>query len=159
MKEVYLQQPDGSYSKFTLHEEHFTIDPSNLDSDLCKIGQTMLEYGHVEAALKAEVERKEAHLNHVYAEAYAEVRQESKEKKSGVMTESHIKQTIIMMPVYRDAVRELYEARLNAVRELYEARLNHNVMKWAMTALEKKVFCLGHMSYRERHIERADGFK
>jgi hypothetical protein len=148
MKEVYLQQPDGSYSKFTLHEEHFTIDPSNLDSDLCKIGQTMLEYGHVEAALKAEVERKEAHLNHVYAEAYAEVRQESKEKKSGVMTESHIKQTIIMMPVYRDAVRELYEARLN-----------HNVMKWAMTALEKKVFCLGHMSYRERHIERADGFK
>ena len=136
---------DGEKITLALPPHHFTIDPTALDSDLCTIGGHMLEYGTVEAELKSEVARKEAELDVLYAQLDGELRAKSK-KSDERLTETRIKNLIVGTGSYQFKVDDVRNSQRNA-----------NIMRWAMTSLNKKCDCLLEISRRERVISRTEG--
>jgi hypothetical protein len=143
MTKVQVER-DGTMVEFELDPQHFTIDPSNLDKDLCSIGRVLIEHGEIEAELRLEVARKDAGVDNYAAELDASIRSKAKADGSK-MTEAQIKNAIL-----RDAP---YQAMLSIHRE---AERNHNIMRWAMNALTQKADCLRAMAYRERQLIRME---
>src|SRR5262245_23356591 len=102
----------------TLQSQHFSVDPSGLEQDICLIGRIMLNFADVETRLGAEVARREARLKELDGELDLHFR------ATGVttgerMTEGRIGSMVITHPE-RKKQRELLE----------ESERNHNMMKW-----------------------------
>ncbi len=142
-KTVTIDRPEGK-QQYSLQPNDFTIDPSNLEYDLCNMARVMLDYGDIESELRAEVERKEASLSLLEAELDATIRVAAKDSPTRV-TEGQIKNTII-----RHSDRQ---ALLTSIRS---SRQNHNLIRWAMTALQSKRDCLINLSYRERQLMKSE---
>ncbi|MDY6958096.1 MAG: hypothetical protein SVK08_02960, partial [Halobacteriota archaeon] len=112
--------------EYPLRDEDFTIDPSNIDVELCNMGRTMLEYGEIETQLRLEVDRKEAALKKFEADLDARFRSDF--AKQGIKaTESKIQNTIISN-----------ETRNEIVADILKSRRHHNLMRWVMQALQAK---------------------
>jgi hypothetical protein len=61
--------------KYEYHpQKDFLIDPDNLDGEICKIGQLMLQYGEAHSLLQAQMERHKKEVEYVYAKFYLEYR-------------------------------------------------------------------------------------
>lgn len=145
MNKTVQVERDGDLIALELESRHFIIDPGALDWDLCNMGQILVNYGEIEAELKAEVERKDSSLELLHANMDNETR--ALARSSGEkMTENMIERTIIR--------NETYQA---AVESLRISRKNHNLMRWAMGALNKKVECLINLSLRERQLMKTEG--
>jgi hypothetical protein len=136
----------GERFRFDFDERHFTIDQSDLDSDLCRIGAIMLEYGQIEAYLRVEVDRKSADLERTYADLDNNIRLNAKAQGEKI-TENKIKNTVLLNP--------LFSAKLE---ELRSSKQNHALIRWAMTALQSKRDCLISFSYRERQLMKAEAY-
>jgi hypothetical protein len=139
MSKVSVER-DGAMVEIELKEEHFSIDPSCLDKDLCNIGRIMLDYGEVEAELRMETARKDAGASAYAATLDRKIRADAK-AKGEKLTEATIKNAVVLDPTY--------QAMLSIHRE---AEKNHYIMRHAMNALNHKSDCLRAMAYRERQL-------
>jgi hypothetical protein len=135
---------DGEIVVVELNPDHFTIDPSCLDKDLCSLGRVMLDYGEVEAELRTEVARKEAQVAAYYAASDSSLRHKAKTVGEKA-TENQIKNTILQ--------DETYQALLVGLRQ---SEMYHGLMRWAMNALNHKGDCLRAMAYRERQLMKME---
>lgn len=129
-----------------IRKEDFEVDPTALDPQLCNLGQLMLSYGELETELRFEVESRVAKLDKYEADLDDFIRSEAK-KEGEKLTEAKIKNQIISN-----------KTRLEMVTGISEARKRHNMLRWAMKALEAKRDCLLAISYRERQLMKADRF-
>ena len=134
----------GQPFQFKLEPTDFSIDPSHIDTALCNAGQIMLQYGELEAEVRAEVARKDAHLDQTYADLDSNIRVDAKQNGTKV-TENQIKNEILSNPAY--------QVLMDGLRE---SQSNQNVMRWEMNALNKKTDCLIAMAYRERQLMKME---
>lgn len=139
--DIILDRPTGK-QKVTIDPALFTIDPSDLDRDMCSIGKVLVECGSIEAELRTEVARKEAALEKLYADLDATVRVSANATGEKV-TEGRVKSMIIATTQYTAALESLHESSKNA-----------NISRWVMVALQKKADCLLAMSYRESRLSK-----
>jgi len=144
-KAVYVETQDGK-EEFVLKENDFTIDPSHIDWELCNMGKIMLDYGEVEVRLRVEVEQKETTLEKYKADLDAKIRDDAA-NSGDKLTEAKITNTIIGD-----------DLRLALVNSISQSRSNHNMMQWAMRALQGKLQCLQALAYRDRQLMKADQF-
>jgi hypothetical protein len=141
-KRVALETPDGVV-EYILEQDHFTIDPSHIDLELCNMGKVMLGYGEIETHLRLEVERKEAALDKYKADLDTKIRTDASIAGTK-MTEGKVTAAITSD-----------ETRVALVESLATSRRHHNMMKWAMIALQSKRDCLIALAYRERQLMKA----
>lgn len=144
-KIIFVETADGP-QEITLQPQHFSIDPGELDRELCQMGKLLIYYGEIETALRMEVERKEAALEKFEADFDSHVRFEHKAKNEKV-TEKVVEAAVVSS-----------EARQRLLESLRFSRSNHGMARWAMKALEAKKDCLIAMSYRERELIKAERF-
>lgn len=130
-----------------ISDEQLSIDPTNLDTDLCGIGKTMLQYGSLEARLRFQVDRAESHLKHVEAVADGVVRENNKAEGKKI-TEAQVKSLIPQFDEFKEALEKVQASRYN-----------WNLARWVMNSLTAKKDCLLAMNYRDRALIRADGVK
>lgn len=142
---VTIETANGA-QEFELKDEDFSIDETSIDVELCRMGRLMIDYGHLEAALGLEVERKEATLTQLDAELDAKIRVAAKNSGAKV-TESGITAEI----------RRTKE-RIFLVETLQNSRRNHNILKWAMRALQGKKDCLIALAYRDRALIKSGAY-
>jgi len=95
-KIIQVETTEG-LQEVILPVEDFGIDPTDIDAVLCKMGKLLLYYGEVEAALKMEVERKEADLEKLEADFDSHVRWEAK-TKSEKITEKQVETKVTVNP-------------------------------------------------------------
>jgi len=122
-------------------DEHLTIDETNVDGELAKMGHVLGYYGDIAARLKTQLARKEedleaieAHIDHSLRQSFAQVGQK--------FTETQLKKAIINDPTYKKSLDELQRNRV------YSYRVD-NLFK----ALVKKcdaLNCLGYSQRQER---------
>lgn len=144
-KTVTLERPGGPVT-FTLPANDFTIDPTELDRELCSLGRVMLQYGEIECELRLEVDRKGAALSKLEADLDDTTRLEM--SKAGIkVTEKKVESGIQGNP-----------ERLAALESVSVSRRNWNMMRWAMRAIDAKKDCLIALSYRERQLMKADQY-
>jgi len=129
-----------------LTAEHFTIDPTALDVDLCRLAAVMIEYAEVEVELGAEVERREAALQRWDADQDLAIRSTPGESGARV-TETRIQS---MVRVHPD--------RATLVERLVESKRNHNLMRWVMRAMQGKKDCLIALTYREKALIQSERY-
>lgn len=137
---------EGEIVEFSLNENDFTIDPTNIDAELCNLGRVMLEYGQLETELRLEVDRKKASLDHLVAKLDAEVRTEAS-KTNTKITEKRIESVITGHPERQAAIESL------ALSNQY-----YGLMRHAMRALDAKTGCLQALAYRDRQLMKADSY-
>jgi hypothetical protein len=106
----------------------------------------MLDYGELETELRLEVDRKKAALDKL--EADLDVAERLEASKTGVkVTEKRIEKAILG-----------HVDRIAALESIAESKKHHNMMRWAMMALQSKRDCLINLSYRERQLMKADHY-
>lgn len=137
---------EGEIRELTLPRDHFTIDPSEIDAELCRIGSRMLHYGELEGRLQAEVERKENRFKQWEAQMDTAIRQEAKATGEKI-TENGISSKINRSP-----------ERLKLLDSITESRRNHATAKAAHFALRSKRDCLISLAYREKELIKADRY-
>lgn len=123
-------------SKVELVNDHFSIDGSCIDKELCQIGSLLVSYGEYEAILQLEVSRNEAHKERVYSQVDAELRKEGDIK--GRLTEGKIKSMITLDPRFVEVVDKLANSRYNYAK-----------IRWAMRALTEKSANLRAQAFRD----------
>ncbi len=144
-KKVTLERPEGPVT-FTLPENDFTIDPTELDRELCNLGRIMLQYGEIEVELRLEVERKGAAIDKMEADLDTDTRLDM--SRTGIkITEKKVESTV-----------QGHAKRIQALESQSVSRRNWNMMRWVMKALDAKKDCLIALSYRERQLMKADQY-
>lgn len=129
-----------------LKPEDFAIDTTLMERELCNMGSTMLHYAEIEVELKAEVERKETALVKLEADIDTNIR------STAAANNEKITEAKISTQVKGDLVR------LQLLEELATIHQNHNMMRWAMKALDAKRDCLLAYSYRERQLMKSEQY-
>ena len=142
---VVIERPDGAVQA-TLQATDFKIDPSSIDSQLCNLATLILSYGEIETELRVEAERKHAGVDKLEADLDEAYRLEMS-KIGAKTTEAKVKNAVLGNPI-----------RLQALESLSQSRRNHNMLKWAMKALDAKRDCLLALAYRERQLMKADHY-
>lgn len=144
--EIRYDDEYGNKLILTAHASNFSIDPTNIDSELCSLGRVMTEYAEVESILKTEVERKENQLARMEAEMDTALR--TKAQSEGTkLTEKTIENLI-----------KGNTERNNLIEDLRISRHNYNLMKWVMRSIASKKDCLIALSYRERDIIKSERY-
>lgn len=141
-REIQYETPEGA-AALKVEPQHFTIDPSHIDADLCSIAALMLEYGSVEAYLRLDVDGREAALEKYEGELDVRIRDEGITK----ITEGRVKAM-----VQGDARRSAL------IADLGKAKLNLNIVRWATKALDGKRDCLIAMAYRENQLIKSERY-
>jgi len=129
-----------------LPDQHFSIDPSEIDSELCSIGPLMLRYGELEARLQAEVETLEAQFKKWEADKDLEIRNRAKEIGEKI-TEGGVSARIQSDPT-----------RLARLTEIAESRRNFLTARSAHNSLRSKRDCLIALAYRDKELIKADRY-
>ncbi len=137
---------ENSLHTVVVTPRHVSIDESCIDADLCSMGKYILYYGELEAALKLEVERKEAALEKLEADLDAKVRAMAA-ASNNKLTEARVEGAVTTDP-----------DRLILIDSLLKSKRNHNMIRWVMKALDAKKECLITLSYRENQIAKADRY-
>lgn len=122
-------------------EEDFLLDETNVDGELCRVGQYLLHYGDAFAELKAEVARKKE-----VVERHAAVLDAKFRTTMDKPTEGKIKSAIINDPTYQEAKNQELASTANLIR----------VDTW-YRSLNKKVDCLQALAYKQRREIQAIG--
>ena len=131
--------------EYTIYDKDFVIDATILDHELCNVGKTMVQYGFCEAELREDVAVMEANLARMEANLYAEIRAKAAIENEK-MTEKRLEHLITQSPTY-----------IEAVDCLRRSRKNHNMLRWAMNALDKRAQALNALAYRDRQLMKAEG--
>ena len=138
MKVLYLNdQP------FPINEDDFTIDRSDLDSDMCALPRRILHYGEMDSRFRLAVESRKVELEKLEADLDAEIRANHTGEKR--QTEGQIQSEIIRDKRYQ-----------TLQQQILEVQSSWNTMKWIMNALEAKKECLISLSYKERQLLKMD---
>lgn len=105
--------PDGPVDMATeLNvEKDFSIDPDNLDGELCRIGQLLCEYGDIYAELKANLARVETQKERVYN--YYALWYRDPENFPGKPTEGKIAELVKSTDGYTEVTDKLNNVKLN----------------------------------------------
>jgi len=119
----------------------FLIDETNLDGELCRMGQLMVEYGSTWADLKAQVARHDEEQEAFYAHKALGVRS-SKEK----ITADAVKETLKSDQEYRSFL----------LRTQRSEKFMLQVEVWYKSLLGKKD-CLIALAYKHRQEIKAMG--
>lgn len=131
---------------YNLNPEHFRIDDTILDIELCKIGSSLLEYGSLEAISRTELGRKEAEIERIAALVDAAIRADA--AASGEkLTENRIKAQVLLNQNY-----------IAALKEKEKIQTSCQTLRWAMVSLQKKCDCLITLGYRERSLIKSDAY-
>lgn len=138
MKVLYLNN-----NTYSVDENDFTIDRSDLDSDLCSLPRKILQYGEMDSQFRLAVENKKVELEKLEADLDSEIRANHVGEKR--QTEVQIKNDIV-----RDNRYQILQ------KEILEVQLGWNTMKWIMNALDAKQQCLIALSYKERQLLKMD---
>jgi len=139
-------EENGKKIRFVLVSTDFSIDPTILDVELCKMGRIMMGYGFVESQLRTEVERKKAALEHMEADLDTTIRLNAKEEGR------KITEAAITAAIKGDMGRE---ELLTSIRT---SEQHFNTMRWAMRALQGRKDCMIALTYREKALIQADQF-
>lgn len=144
-KIIEVETNGGSYT-IEVPPRHVSIDESCIDADLCSMGKFLLYYGEIDAAIKIEVERKEAELDRLEADLDAQIRANAS-ITNDKLTEARVKGLVTTN-----------SNRLQLVESLLKSKKNYNMMRWIMAALNAKKDCLIALSYRENQMMKAERF-
>lgn len=93
-------------------ESDFSIDESELNRELCRMGQILLRYGDVAAELRTELERKEEALKHLFSNL-SEATRASAEKTGTKLTVDRVKDLVVTNTLYQDALKNVHILRAN----------------------------------------------
>lgn len=138
-----IEVQDGE-AKLCLESEHFSIDDTEIDRELCQMGSLLLSYGRAEAVLRVKLERQETELKSFEAELDSCIRHEVKVSGEKI-TEAGIAHKIVRN-----------EQRLSMLMDIRETRRAYETMRWATRALSAKRDCLIALAYRDKEVLRAD---
>jgi len=94
-------------------EADFTINDSDIDRELCRIGQLMARYGAVAAELSANLARKEEEVKYVAARCAAALRSQA-EVSGAKTTVDKIKDDVVLSVEYQSALSTLHLLRAEA---------------------------------------------
>lgn len=114
------QQADDSWAwvaeaeTFDL-ENDFSINDSNLDGELCRMGKLMVRYGGVASELGANLRRKEEEVKLVYAQVAGATRS-THEQNGTKVTEKSLDSEVIQSTQYQAALGQLHLVRADAVK-------------------------------------------
>jgi len=137
---------DGQRVEIALPSEHFTIDPTELDRELCALGPRLVYYGELEAMLNAEVERKDNNVRRYEADLDLAIRRDAKERNQKI-TEAYIASCI-----------KSNDQRTRLLEDLARSRQSFNTARWAARALLAKKDCLIAITYREKALIQTDKY-
>jgi hypothetical protein len=144
--EIKYEDEYGSKRLVTPHAQTFTIDPTNIDSELCGLGRVSIEFAEVECILKTEVEKKENSLSKLEADLDIHLRTKAQTEGTKI-TEKTL-----------DSLVNSNETRLELIESLRISRDNYNKIKWVMKTLLSKKDCLIALAYRDRELIKADRY-
>lgn len=91
----------------------FRIDDSNIDFELCRMGQLLARYGSLAAELNTNLARKEEELKYVAARIAAAHRAQSLASGSKTTVDS-IKDEVVLSPEYQTTLAPLHILRADA---------------------------------------------
>lgn len=128
----------------TLEPEHFSIDETSIDRELCQMGSLLIAYGTVEVKLKVELERREAALQKLEADLDEDIRHEARNEGAKI-TEG------IVAAKIRGSDR-----RAQALASIRDIRNRYEILRWATRSLQAKRDCLIALAYRDKELIRAD---
>jgi len=89
-------------------EKDFLIDPENLDGEICKVGQLMLQYGEARSLLDAQAERYKRDIERIHAHCYLEYRKVLLQEGERATNEV-IKAHVVTNNHYQKAVQKYIE--------------------------------------------------
>lgn len=92
-------------------ESAFSLDENNLDAEICRMGQLLLEYGTIQADLITQSARKKTDIDYVGSLVAQRIRA-SGEK----LTEAAIKEKVALNDEYRIAIMEYQAADGDAIK-------------------------------------------
>lgn len=92
-------------------ESAFSLDDNNIDAEICRMGQLLLEYGTIQADLITQAARKKTDIDYV-GSLIAQRLRASGEK----LTESAIKERVTLTDDFRMAVMEYQAADGDAIK-------------------------------------------
>lgn len=115
-----LKQVDGQWKWVPMAEEFdlqadFAISESELNSDVCRMGQLMVRYGGIAAEQDANLSRKEEYAKLVFAQV-SQAHRSQMEATGGKPTADKIKDIATADPNYQQALSELHILRADAVK-------------------------------------------
>lgn len=96
-------------------ENDFQLDESNLNYELCRLGQLLARYGQLAAEQSTNLQRKEAYVKLVKAKVAGALRSEA-EQKGKKMTENALEEKVIISDLYQQALQELHILRADAIK-------------------------------------------
>src|SRR3990172_1137596 len=73
MNTVHVER-EGELLPVEINPDHLSIDPSELDKELCQVGRMIYEYGVIEAECRLRVARMKTHLDSTKARLDSELR-------------------------------------------------------------------------------------
>jgi len=118
-------------------ENDFSIDPDNLDTELCRMARLMIRYGEIQAELKTQLSRKEENVKLTFAVISQNIRAHA-DTSGQKITESTVKE--------KAQVHEQYQLSLADL---------HNTQKYSIMAdnfwrtIQKKADLLQALTYRQ----------
>lgn len=115
-------------------EAAFKLDDNNLDAEICRMGQLLLEYGDLEAELKAQSARKKAAIDYVGSIIAGQIRDSGKK-----LTESAIKEQVVLSDDYQ-----------NSVFLFQDAEKDSNKITNHFRSLQKKADLLIALTYKQK---------
>jgi hypothetical protein len=142
---VFIETEEGP-KKYEFDRGDFIIDPSNVEFELCNTAAVMLDYGRIEAQLKAEVESKEAIVYQLELTLDTKLRQDAAERNAKI-TEAKIITAV-----------KGHEDRIGHLQSISRSKHNLNTMRVAMEALKSKRDCLLALSHTQRQLMKADNY-
>jgi hypothetical protein len=120
--------------KYTYNpESDFIIDPENLDGEMCKVGQLMIQYGEAKALLEAQMERHKKQMEFVYSKLFLDY----KDKPNTKTTDASIKANVTIDPEYQRVSDNYIES----------CRCYNTAESWYKTA-HKKADLLQSLAYK-----------
>lgn len=148
MVSVLVEELDRTLNSWMVTEvkldvdSDFSIDDTNMDGELCRIGQLLAKYGEVQAKLRAQLSRHENDVEVTYSREAQKIRSNTQVKT----TEKGVEEQVTLEPSYQAALLRLSETQKDSL-------MVDNFFK----AIMKKADALNALTYfRKEEYRRGD---
>lgn len=137
-----LTQVDGQWvwekqqETFDLQAD-FAMSETELNSEICRMGQLLVRYGSVAGDQDANLKRKEEHAKLVQAQVAGALRSQA-EASGTKMTENKLMEQVTAHELYQEALNEMHILRADAIK----------ATNWWKSIL-KKADLLNALAYRQ----------
>lgn len=118
-------------------EKDFAMSESELNADICKVGQLLVRYGTVAAEQNANLKRKEEAAKLAQANVSGAIRSQA-EASGAKLTEAKLSEQVTVHPNYQQALSELHILRADSLKADHWWR-----------AIVKKADLLNAMAFRQ----------